>query len=121
MGEWMVRAWLIRMTSLLERDWLLQVRAARLPAPVLEYRFHPTRRWRFDCAWPEQKLAVELEGGIWQQGRHTRGRGFEADCRKYNAAVGLGWRALRLTDPRSIAERSENRPDAWARFTMSSA
>lgn len=68
-----------------------------LPHPVTELRFDPTRRWRFDLAWPELMLAVEVEGGLWVGGRHTRGKGFEADCEKYNAAVLAGWRILRVT------------------------
>ena len=63
-----------------------------------EYRFAPPRRWRFDFAWPDKKLAVEIEGGVWSKGRHTRGKGFINDCDKYNAAVLLGWRVLRFTD-----------------------
>jgi hypothetical protein len=68
-----------------------------LPIPNREYRFHPERRWRFDFAWPDLKLAAEVEGGAWVQGRHTRGAGFERDCEKYNAAALLGWRVLRFT------------------------
>jgi len=68
-----------------------------LPEPAAEYRFHPTRRWRFDYAYPDAKVAVELEGGTWVNGRHTRGGGFEKDAEKYNAAVLLGWRVLRFT------------------------
>jgi very-short-patch-repair endonuclease len=63
--------------------------------PVAEYRFAPPRRWRFDYAFPEFKLAVEIEGGAWIQGRHTRGKGFLADLEKYNAATLLGWAILR--------------------------
>jgi len=80
-----------------ERLLLLHLRAAGLPEPQTEYRFAPPRRWRFDFAWPAAMLAVEVEGGSWIYGRHVRGRGFEADCEKYNAAVLLGWRILRFT------------------------
>lgn len=62
-----------------------------------EYKFHTTRNWRFDFAWPEARVAVEIEGGVWQRGRHTRGTGFIGDCEKYNAAVLDGWRVFRLT------------------------
>lgn len=65
--------------------------------PVSEYRFAPPRRWRFDFAWPDHRLAVELEGGVWTGGRHTRASGYIADCDKYNAAVLAGWRVLRYT------------------------
>ena len=53
--------------------------------------------WRFDMAWPRLMLAVEVEGGIWARGRHVRGKGFEADCEKYNEAALAGWRVLRVT------------------------
>ena len=69
--------------------------AAGLPPPVAEHRFHPVRRWRFDFAWPEKRLAVEVEGGVFVQGRHARGAGIRADIEKYNAAVLMGWRVLR--------------------------
>lgn len=62
-----------------------------------EYKFHPKRKWRFDSAWPEKMIAVEFEGGIWTNGRHTRGKGYENDCEKYNNALLLGWRVFRLT------------------------
>lgn len=62
-----------------------------------EYRFHPERRWRFDFANLELKLAVEVEGGIYSRGRHTRGSGFEKDAEKYNAAAMDGWMVLRYS------------------------
>ena len=75
---------------------------AGLPLPVPEHRFHPTRLWRFDYAWPAEKIAVEVEGGIWTGGRHINPAGFIADLEKYNAAAVLGWRIIRMT-PKSIA------------------
>ena len=65
--------------------------------PVREYRFHETRKWRFDVAFLAQRVAIELEGGVWTRGRHTRGSGFKGDIEKYNAAIFRGWRILRFT------------------------
>lgn len=64
--------------------------------PEREYRFHPKRRWRFDFAWPDPKimLAVEIHGGTWSQGRHTRGKGFAEDCLKMNTAALMGWTVM---------------------------
>ncbi|NIP25770.1 MAG: hypothetical protein GWN94_02580, partial [Phycisphaerae bacterium] len=50
--------------------------------------------WRFDFAYKTERVAVEVEGGVYTQGRHTRGEGFEEDCEKYNQATLLGWRVL---------------------------
>ena len=61
-----------------------------------EHRFHLTRLWRFDFAI-EPDLAVEVDGGIWTKGRHTRGAGMEADNVKINTAVLAGWRVLRFS------------------------
>ncbi len=73
-----------------------------LPKPMREVRFHPTRKWRFDYAWPDHKIALEVEGGAWTNGRHTRGAGFIADMAKYNAAQEIGWRVFRVTPDQAI-------------------
>lgn len=78
-----------------EERFALHATASRI-APVREYQFHPTRKWKFDFAFPDQKLAVEIEGGIWTNGRHTRGSGYRGDMEKYNAAALLGWKVLRF-------------------------
>lgn len=64
---------------------------------VKEYLFHPTRKWRFDYAIPDHKIALEVEGGVWTGGRHTRPQGFLGDIEKYNAGTLLGWRIFRVT------------------------
>ena len=84
--------------STLEDALVFQLRALGLPPPVREHRFHATRKWRFDLAYPEIKLAVECEGGLWIRGRHNRPMGYQADLEKYNAATELGWRVLRYSD-----------------------
>lgn len=76
--------------------WLIKV--LRLPLPEREYRFHKDRRWRFDLAWPQLKIAFEVEGGIWlKRGGHTTGVGYSANMEKYNAATLLGWAVYRVT------------------------
>ena len=66
-------------------------------APVKEYLFHSTRKWRFDYAFVEAKVALEVEGGVHTGGRHIRPRGFLGDMEKYNSAATLGWLVLRTT------------------------
>lgn len=81
-----------------ERSLESQLSAAGI-AFVPELRFAREtfdRDWRFDFAFPDAMLAVEVEGGAWTNGRHTRGAGFAGDCDKYNAATMLGWRVLRF-------------------------
>ena len=60
-----------------------------------EFRWHPTRRWRSDFCFSD-KILVEIEGGIWTRGRHTRGSGFIKDCEKYNTAAAMGWKVFRF-------------------------
>lgn len=64
---------------------------------VPEYAFAPGRRFRFDVAWPARKIALEVDGGVWTGGRHTRGRGATSDAEKFSLAAILGWRVLRAT------------------------
>jgi len=82
--------------SRLEATLSLHLRSAGLN-PETEFRFHPPRRWRFDFAFVDQKVAVECEGGTYSGGRHTRGKGFALDCEKYNQASLDGWTLLRFT------------------------
>ena len=72
-----------------------------LPVPTREYRFLSRRKWRIDFAWPEHKLAVEIEGGAFMnkhgiQGRHVRGAGFRSDIKKYNEIAMQGYTLLRF-------------------------
>lgn len=83
--------------SKLEGIAALHIKVAKLPDPVMEYVFHETRKWRFDFAWPDLKVALEVEGGTWSNGRHTRGKGFADDCEKYAEACIDGWQVIRAT------------------------
>lgn len=65
------------------------------PIPEAEVRFHPTRKWRFDWAWADHKLALEIDGGVWVRGAHGRGTGIVRDQEKGREAAALGWRIIR--------------------------
>ena len=62
-----------------------------------EWPFHPTRKWRFDYACPELKIAIEVDGGIFTGGRHSGGVGQLKDFEKGNAACSLGWYVFHTT------------------------
>lgn len=83
-----------------ESFFLAQVKSLGwMYVPEQQYPFAKEigRKWTFDFAWPSLKLALEVEGGTWIAGRHSRGAGFARDCEKYNRATLMGWRVLRVT------------------------
>lgn len=75
-----------------------RIELAGLPVPTRQYRWATDvkRQYRSDFAWPEARLLVEVQGGIWaaDPGRHNRGSGYEADLSRSNLAVLLGYRML---------------------------
>ena len=64
---------------------------------VSEYKFDSERKWRFDYSHPDLKIAIEIEGGVWNRGRHLRGQGFINDMEKYNKASADGWTLFRFS------------------------
>ena len=75
--------------------YYLKVLAPGIAPIVTEYKFHPTRKLRFDYANVELKVAVEIDGGQYMPGggRHNT----DTDRDKINQAVALGWRVLRFS------------------------
>lgn len=81
----------------LEAMFLMQLRALGLPEPQREYKFHKTRKWRFDFAYPEKMIAIEIDGGTYsRKSRHTSPIGYRKDCEKINTATALNWRVFRF-------------------------
>ena len=83
----------------LTEECVLHLRRLGIPEPVRELRFHPSRRWRFDLAWPAWKLAVEVDGGTYARGRasgHTSITGMARDREKDAEAAILGWTVIRI-------------------------
>jgi len=87
-----------RSPSRLEARFALLWRAANGPVLESELVFHPGRRWRADFAHIQSRTLIEIEGGIWIQGRHNRAEGFLADIEKYFEAALTGWTVLRLSE-----------------------
>ena len=69
---------------------------SELELPTKQYKFCSTRKWTADFAWIKKRIILEIEGGIWTNGRHVRGGGFEKDCEKYNWATLHGWKVFRV-------------------------
>jgi hypothetical protein len=83
-------------------------KAAGLPVPVAEYRFTMLRRWRFDWAWPTHRIALEVQGGIFIRGRHSRGAALLKEWEKLNTAAGLGYRILYCQPQDLLTEQTLN-------------
>lgn len=94
-----------------QKDLIAKLATHGLPEPQYEYKFHPVRKWRFDLCWIDAQLAVEINGGIWNGGRHVRAKGYSNDREKVNEATGMGWRVIELApksprdllDPKNVA------------------
>ncbi len=93
--------------SRLEERFLFLWKLTNGPPLEREYRFHHERRWRADFAHLESRCLIEIEGGIWVNGRHNRAAGFNADLEKYLAAGLAGWRVFRLGPDQITIENVE--------------
>lgn len=81
-----------------ETDLLNWINGGLIPAGYQrEYRAVKGRKWRADFAWPDQMVIVEIQGGVFSRGRHTRGAGYTADRRRQNALTAEGWRVFEAT------------------------
>jgi very-short-patch-repair endonuclease len=99
-------------TSLAEQTLAAQLEQAGIPFER-EYRFHPRRRWRADFHVGDmfsgrpimRPILVEIDGGAFIGGRHSRGQGVANDAEKQSAAAILGYRVIRAT-PAQVADGS---------------
>ena len=80
-----------------ERDLEMQLRAWGLGGWVTEHRFDAggkggDRGWRLDFAFPDARIAVEVDGGV-----HRIAGRFAGDFDKHNALALAGWTLLRFS------------------------
>lgn len=93
--------------SSIEKRFELLLRAAGVTGYERNYIFAPPRKFEIDFAWPELKLGVEIQGGVWRKGggAHTGGTAVERDSEKSCLAILNGWTVLPITEkmvPRAI-------------------
>jgi len=69
--------------------------------PEAEFEYHlyvpgHSKPYRFDIAWSNKKVALEIQGAIWKgsAGGHTSGKGIKSNWIKYNYAAQTGWRII---------------------------
>nr|WP_218954775.1 endonuclease domain-containing protein [Acinetobacter sp. YH12025] len=79
-----------------EAKLALELKALKLDFEQ-EFKFHQSRKWRADFHLKGRMILIEVEGGIWSGGRHTRGKGYIGDMQKYNAATMLGYQVIRFS------------------------
>ena len=94
----------VKAPSSLEKRFERLWSALEGPELVKEFRFHPVRRWRSDFAHLPSRTLIEIEGGVFVNGRHNRPGGFAADLEKYLEAGLAGWRVVRLGSKELTAE-----------------
>lgn len=92
-------------------------KAHGLPEPIPEYRFDPQRKWRLDWAFnPDgNRVGLEVQGGTFIQGRHSRGPALLKEYEKLRRLAALGWRVLFCT-PQQFAS-GEILPDLCEAMT----
>lgn len=90
----------IKTSSDLEQIFLtrwLQL-APDLPMPTTQYNPGvPGKKFKCDFCWPDYHLIVEIQGGVFNGGRHGRGAGISNDYQRHNLISIQGWRMLYFT------------------------
>jgi very-short-patch-repair endonuclease len=81
--------------SVFETRFLRMLRAARLPDPVLQHEIRSSGRYvaRVDLVYPEQRVAIELDGHRFHSGR----KAFDRDRRRQNQILRAGYAVLVFT------------------------
>jgi hypothetical protein len=79
-------------------------RAHGWPEPLAEQRLIPGRRFSCDLVWPDARLVVEVQGGVWlRRGGHTGGKAQIDDMEKLNLVQLAGYRVLQVT-PQQVTD-----------------
>ena len=100
--------------SYLEHSFEMWLQSEGITGFEREFTFAPPRKWRFDFAWRQQQVAVEIDGLRRSGGSHQKIAGVLNDCEKYEAALAAGWIVYRVPGP-WVATKRRN---VWRGKTM---
>jgi hypothetical protein len=93
-----------------ERLVIVALLEAGLPRPVLQHTVAlGGRTYRLDLAYPEKRVAIELDGQV-----HLQREVWENDHERQNAFVLAGWTLLRFTWRDYLHRRSALVAEVWA-------
>ena len=101
-----------------ENLFAFQVKAYGLPVPVRQYKFAESlgRRFAADFCFVEQRLIVEISGGIWIKGggAHSRPQKIEGDMERQQYAAYLGFLFMPFTPDEIFSGHAID----WTRKTL---
>jgi hypothetical protein len=80
-----------------------------LPIPENEYRFHATRKWRLDYAWPVIGLAVEIEGIFYRPKPGIKSRHGPKSTRLIDQIVARGKGSMKTGNENECEDEGDNR------------
>ena len=82
-----------QLPSNLEAMFWLQLRAAGIQEGwTQQVKAVPGRQFKFDFCHAERRILVEVQGGNYQHGAHSRPMGLKRDYTKANLAQRHGWK-----------------------------
>jgi very-short-patch-repair endonuclease len=84
--------------SQLELLLLNRIEHAGLPLGEAGQQIIPGRKFVYDRVWREQRVCVEVQGGVHSRMGHSTGVGIERDCEKSSLAAAHGWLLLPVTE-----------------------
>lgn len=92
-----------RSNSVHEDSFWRQIVESGIPLPVRQFEFAKCigRKYRADLAWPDERVLIEVDGGLYNGGRHSNGVGRENDMERDAISCALGWKLMRFS-PRHV-------------------
>lgn len=103
-----------------EESFLFWCKAMKLPVPARNFRFMRGRKFEIDFAWPELRIGIEIQGGVWSPGggAHSRPANIIRDMVKHNLLLDRGWKVWHFTPSEVQSGAAIQRLDPIVRESM---